>query len=135
VLKKGTNNKPMKKLLSIFSMSIILISCSPDRVLLNELTDKGTEESPIMYFEGKPFTGVGFDVYSNGLMMFEANYKNGKLDGLFKFWYLNGQLANSSNYKDGELDGLDKGWYEDGRMEYSFNWKDGIKQYPPPSKN
>ena len=64
-----------------------------------------------MYFEGKPFTGVGFDVYSNGLMMFEANYKNGKLDG------------------------LDKGWYEDGRLEYSFNWKDGIKQYPPPSKN
>ena len=88
-----------------------------------------------MYFEGKPFTGVGFDVYSNGLMMFEANYKNGKLDGLFKFWYLNGQLANSSNYKDGELDGLDKGWYEDGRLGYSFNWKDGIKQYPPPSKN
>ena len=49
----------MKKLLSIFLLSIILISCSPDRVLLNELTDKGTEESPIMYFEGALFNGLG----------------------------------------------------------------------------
>ena len=59
----------MKKLLSILSFCLVFISCSPDRVLLNELTDKGTEESPIMYFEsrvGSPWLAIivlGFIAY------------------------------------------------------------------------
>ena len=49
----------MKKLLSILSVCLVFISCSPDRVLNDELTNKGTEESPIMYFEGALFNGLG----------------------------------------------------------------------------
>ncbi len=61
-----------------------------ERVLYDELTNKGSEESPIMYFEGKLFTGEGCYVYENGQIGFALGYKNGERDGLAKYWYENG---------------------------------------------
>ena len=55
----------------------------------------------------------------------ERNYKDGKLDGLFKEWYENGQLKEEGNYKDGERDGLQRHWYENGQLKYEGNFKDG----------
>jgi antitoxin component YwqK of YwqJK toxin-antitoxin module len=81
----------MKKLLSILLLSFVLIDCSEERVLMDDLTNKGTVESPIMYFEGALFNGVGFNVYSNGQLKEEGNWKDGELDGLVKTWYENGQ--------------------------------------------
>jgi antitoxin component YwqK of YwqJK toxin-antitoxin module len=37
-----------------------------------------------MYYEGVLFNGIGFDVYKNGQLKGEVNYKNGKRDGLYK---------------------------------------------------
>ena len=68
----------MKKLLSILLLSVVLIGCSEERVLMDNLTDKGTEDNPTMYFEGALFNGVGFDVYPNGQVRYEANYKDGQ---------------------------------------------------------
>ena len=138
----------MKKLLSILSICLVFISCSPDRVHFDEITQKGE----ISYFEGKPFTGVAFDTHSNEQLRYEGTFKDGKEDGLSKawyengqlyaksnlkdgkrnglrkFWHSNGQLKSEVNWKDGELDGLSKEWYEDGRLEYEENYKDGVKQ-------
>ena len=72
-----------------------------ERVLYDELTNKGTEEKPIMYFEGALFNGVGFGVYPDGQLQYESRFKNGVLDGLFKTWYENGQLEFEFNFKDG----------------------------------
>ena len=111
----------MKKLLSILSICLVFISCSPDRVLIDELTNKGG----ITFFEGKTFNGVGFDIQSNGQLDFEYTWKDGELDGLQKGWYENGQLKYEGNYKDGKMDGLDKAWYENGQLEHEDNWKNG----------
>ena len=115
----------MKKLLSLLLLSVVLIGCSEERVLNDELTNKGTEESQIMYYEGALFNGVGFDVYSDGQLKAEGNFKDGELDGLNKGWDEDGQLRKESNWKDGELDGLIKSWYEDGQLEEEGNFKDG----------
>ena len=58
----------MKKLLSILLLSTVLIGCSEERVLYGDLVDinKGKRERSVMYYEGALFTGVGFDVYSDG---------------------------------------------------------------------
>ena len=100
----------MKKLLSILSICLVFVSCSPDRVHIDELIKK----DKIYYFEGKPFTGVGFDVYSNRQLKSEGNYKDGELDGLYQEWYYDGQLEVEANYKDGQRDGLYQEWYENG---------------------
>jgi antitoxin component YwqK of YwqJK toxin-antitoxin module len=93
----------MKKLLSILLLSVVLIGCSEERVLMVDLTEKGTEESPLMYSESGLFNGVGYSVHSNGQTKEEVNYKDGKEDGLSKSWHSNGQLQYESNYKDGVL--------------------------------
>ncbi|MDE0791655.1 MAG: hypothetical protein OSA46_05320 [Schleiferiaceae bacterium] len=93
----------MKKLLSILLLCISLIGYSQERVLNDELTNKGTADNPIMYFEGALFNGVGYSVHSNGQLKKESNYKDDKRDGLTKRWHKNGQLETEANYKDGVL--------------------------------
>ena len=54
----------------------------------------------------------------------ERNYKDGKLDGLFKEWYENGQLRIERTYKDDKADGLWKEWYENGQLMGEGKYKD-----------
>ena len=116
----------MKKILSILLVSVLLIGCSENRILLDELINKGTVESPIMYVEKELFSGIGFNVYDNGQLMSEMDYKNGKKDGLYKVWYENGTFMNEVNYKNGLLeDGIVKYWSEDGDLKYEENFIDG----------
>ena len=95
-------------------VSIVLIGCggnekqntelektSTKKVLIDELTNKGTKESPLMYYESKLFNGIGFDLYSNGNPKEEINYKDGKKDGLYKEWNENGRLYNEKKYNSG----------------------------------
>ena len=127
----------MKKLLSILSICLVFVSCTstpeeiaeeaPIRLLVDELINKGTKESPIMYFEGKLFTGVAFDVYSEGQLKFEGTYKDGKEDGLYQYWYENGQLRFKVTSKDGKEDGLFQYWYENGQLKFERTYKDGKK--------
>jgi antitoxin component YwqK of YwqJK toxin-antitoxin module len=84
-------------------------------VLYYELTNKGTDESPTMYFEGALYNGVGFDVYLNGQLELEVHFKDGETNGLFQRWDPDGQLKQEVNYKDGNIDGLIKNWDENGQ--------------------
>ena len=96
----------MKNLISIFLVSILLIGCGENRVLIDELTNKGTEDSPVMYNEKGLFNGIGFDIFSDGKLKYERNYRDGKWDGFEKRWYWykkNGQLEKESNYQYGDL--------------------------------
>ncbi len=111
----------MKNLLSILLVSIILMGCSENRVLVEELTNKGG----LLYYEGDLYDGVGFNVYPDGQLAWEGNFKDGKQDGLHRLWYKNGQLKFEGNFKDGKKDGLWRWWSEDGQLKWEQNWKDG----------
>jgi len=114
----------MKEIL-ILLFSIILIGCSENRVLLDELTNKGTNQSPIMYSEKGLFNGIGLGNYENGQLQYESNYKDGKKDGLMKRWYKNGSVHYEKNYKDGEMDGLQKLFHKNGQLDMRGNYTDG----------
>ena len=114
----------MKKLLSILSICLVFISCSPDRVLKDDLTRKGE----VVFFESKPFTGVAFDIWRNGQLAYEGNYINGKQDGLAQYWFRNGLLQKEGNYKDGEMNGLAQYWYDNGQLQSEVNFKNGEKE-------
>ena len=88
----------MKKLLSILVVSVLLIGCSENRVLIDELTNKGTKESPLMYSEKGLFNGIGFDVNEDGQLEYEENYIDGKKI-MESSWYVNGQLKYKYNYQ------------------------------------
>ena len=94
-------------------------------VLVDELINKGTDEKPTMYFESALFNGLSFDVYEDGQLKSEANYKDGKQDALEKFWSVDGKLTYEANYKDGKQDGLEKRWFAWGTLGYEANYKDG----------
>lgn len=141
----------MIKLLSILSFCLVFVSCSPDRVSIDELTNKGTAELPLMYYDGKLFNGIGFDFYSNGQLAeqntyedgklngtsrvwhengqlwYQINYKNGKVNGAWKTWYENGQLKMQGPHINGKLNGLFQYWDENGQLIEQSNWKDGVQ--------
>jgi len=90
----------MKKILSILLVSVLLIGCSENRVFLEDLVKKGNN----YYFEGKLFNGIEFDIWDNGNLRYEMNFKNGKRDGLEKWWGYNGKMS-SQNWINGKIDG------------------------------
>ena len=49
----------MKKLICVLLTLFVIQGYSQRRVLVDELTHKGTRENPIMYFEGALFNGLG----------------------------------------------------------------------------
>jgi len=91
-------------------------------VLYDDLSNKGTEDNPTMYFDGKPFTGVAFDVYINGELMYETSFKDGKIDGWQKAWSENNQLIYDGYIKDGLPIGLCRKWNEDGQLLSELNY-------------
>jgi len=118
----------MKQFL-ILLITVILFGCSTEvkRYHIDELTNKGHKSSQLMYSEDGLFNGIGYDVYDNGELSKEGNYKDGKKDGLWKGWYYyNGQLQYEWNYKDGKQNGLGKFYYPNGSLTEG-NYKDGEK--------
>ena len=79
-----------------------------------------------MYYQGKPFTGVAFDMYDESQLLFEEYFKNGKLDGVFKEYHENGELATEGAYKDGKEDGIFKQYWENGQLSSEKVYKEGI---------
>ena len=53
----------MRKVLSILFVSILLIGCTENRILVDELTNKGNDTESLMYYENELFNGISFNVY------------------------------------------------------------------------
>ena len=107
----------------------------------------------LMYFDGKPYTGVAVDKYRVGKWKMElteeSTWKDGKFDGpLTKWyengqkqsivtlknrkmngpvitWYENGQKFEEGTYRDNKLHGLQALWYENGQKNKENTYKDG----------
>ena len=139
----------MKKLLFLLTL-LAVIGCSPDRVLQEELINKGTEESPMLFYAGEPFTGIAFDVYPNGQLKkpeftikdgrpdgyyvtqlqnggeLRSNWKDGELDGSFQRLDVNNRIIEDSHYKNGLLNGYSETYFNDG-VKSSGRYKNGKK--------
>ncbi len=68
-----------------------------------KVVDYLQERNGVMYEvnQKKPFTGKFLTPYQNGQKKTEANYKNGKYDGLMIGWYENGQKKTEVNFING----------------------------------
>jgi antitoxin component YwqK of YwqJK toxin-antitoxin module len=54
-----------------------------------------------------------------------SNYKEGKLEGKYRYWYENGKLSEMCNYKEGKIEGEWKSWYDNGVQKIICNYKNG----------
>lgn len=88
--------------------------------------NKLTEEGT--YKEGRK-DGLFKYYTSSGKLREEKPYMEGKINGIVKSYYLNGKLEKEKGYKMSEEHGVDKYWeYNDGdcRLTRDNNYKDGI---------
>ena len=73
--------------------------------------------------EATPFTGTLEKEFSNGQKQSEANYKDGKENGLATTFFDNGQKKADENYKNGQLNGLATIWFENGQKNQKATTK------------
>lgn len=73
------------------------------------------------------FDGLVTYYHDNGKPFHEANYKNGKLEGVRKVYYESGELKEQGRYKDGKRDGIWKTFYKSGKIESKGKYQDGEK--------
>jgi antitoxin component YwqK of YwqJK toxin-antitoxin module len=99
------------------------VDIESDGVNLDELEFR--EGVFYLKFSITPYTGKGFKFYDNGQKEGEANFKDGKQDGLMVSWHENGQKKLEGNYKDGKFDGPAVTWHENGQKKTEVNFKDG----------
>jgi len=72
--------------------------------------------------------GLWKTYHENGQLNVEGNFKDAKKDGLWKMYNKNGQLRYEGNWKDAKKEGLSKTYYENGQLESEGNWKDGNQE-------
>ncbi len=65
--------------------------------------------------------------YKSGELEAEGNYKNDKLEGVFKGYYKSGELKLEANYINDKREGLERMYYESGGYQYIDTYKNGKK--------
>ena len=91
----------MKNLFSILFISIYFSACFEQRVSVNEVDF----ENYILYYEGKKFTGVVFDIFNDDQLKYKIRYKDGKKNGLSERYFMDGSRNYIINYRDGKFHG------------------------------
>lgn len=73
----------------------------------------------ITYYDGKRFTGIGLEYFSNGNIKQKGSFINGLKNGLFEWFYDNGNICYSVTYKYGERNGC----YTEFHLNGNLKWK------------
>ena len=129
---------PARLLVLLVSLPLLLGGCGEkhegekhEGVNWEELEISGDIFNEIAYHKGSPYTGKSYELHLNGQKSMEGNYKDGKEDGLWVWWYENGQKMLEQNFKEEEgknfpiPDGLEVGWHENGQKKLEQKWKEG----------
>ena len=56
-----------------------------------------------MYYQGKLFTGIAFDMYDESQLNAEISFKDGQFHGVSKCYNNDGQFESEATNKDGVL--------------------------------
>jgi antitoxin component YwqK of YwqJK toxin-antitoxin module len=72
------------------------------------------------YLKGELFSGISFDVHSNGQIWSEIPHILGLRNGIQKSWYDSGQLKSEVMWINGLQDGMSKGWHPNGQLSYDW---------------
>ncbi|MDP2654377.1 MAG: hypothetical protein Q8Q08_10145 [Candidatus Omnitrophota bacterium] len=74
--------------------------------------------------------GQHFLNYTGGQIAKEVNYRNGKLEGVYRVYYKDGGLHQEKHYKTGLLHGIFTAYDRHGTPYFEIYYKDGIQDGP-----
>ena len=66
--------------------------------------------------EGTPFTGVAFEVGTDGALAAETEYRGGLRAGLQRMWHPDGSVAAEGAFRAGSLHGNYQEWHLNGQL-------------------
>ena len=90
--------------------------------------DRGIEVVEIVdvEFEGEDNKKVeNVERFDNGSIMYEGVMRNGKGEGLYKFYYEDGSLESEVNFKGGHQHGAAKRYYNNGNLKFQCDYNHG----------
>lgn len=117
----------MKKIISIFIVSLLLFACSTSyKEIIEETYPDGTPKI-VKYYTDNTSEELIKEVqyYQNRNLKLEGKYENGQRDGKWTYWYENGNKWSEGNYNDGIDDGMKTVWYGNGQKYYEGNYSNG----------
>jgi antitoxin component YwqK of YwqJK toxin-antitoxin module len=80
----------------------------------------------IYYYEGKPYTGVAYELDGDGKLRSELTFFCGLPDGRWCDYYENGKLSGEDFYKLGQSHGQNREWYPEGTLKKEKVFEFGI---------
>jgi len=113
----------MKKLL----IGLFLVSSA---LAFSQRVVKGSQaydEKGVVYIQGEktPYTGVLQNINEKGVLVSEAEYKDGKMNGFSKLYYPNGKLKSEATFKNDVQEGIQKDYHENGKLSIEMTFKNG----------
>lgn len=84
-------------------------------------SDKGL----YVYTKEKIDNGKNYSWYPNGKIFSEGEYNNGKLDGMYRQYYIDGSRKFEFNFSNDIMNGICIYYYENNNIKYIRNYKDG----------
>ena len=91
--------------------------------LVKEFYAGGAVREEAYYKDGRK-EGVARFYNKKGVVRGEFNFKNGKQDGLNRTYYPDGELLKEITFKDGKLEGVNREYAKDGKLLFEANFKD-----------
>ena len=118
----------MKKFMLFTFVVVLLYACSPEieRVVVQTYPDGNIELE--QYFKFQEWDSIlvkEIGYYPDGQKRIEGEYREGKREGKWTYWYNNGNKWSEAVYKAGLRDGKSTVWHENGRKYYEGNYSAG----------
>lgn len=113
------------KIIHILLIINVLFSCKEKDAPVVSYWDDGVLKSELRYKDGK-LDGVCRWYYRNGKPEIEVTYSMDKLNGEATRWYENGNLEEKSYYKDNQYDGVVQEYNVFGTMVKLSTYENGV---------
>ena len=81
-------------------------------------------ENGVLSLDGTPFTGQLVAYHENGSLSHQAEYSQGRKQGVETKWYADGQLKEEREYQNGIKFGTHKGWWENGLIKFTYEFNE-----------
>jgi antitoxin component YwqK of YwqJK toxin-antitoxin module len=114
------------KFFPLLAMAAILVSCAAEPV--KEYWPNGNLKSEIRYDKDGKQDGVAKFFYENGAVKEESNWEHDLQQGTSRLLYENGAAMEETNWKAGKLDGPATFFYENGKTKATRTYKDGMDE-------
>ena len=110
---------------------VLLTAAFAPRAALTEIESTDSHLSTIngvVMLGGHALNGHILEHHDNGGLKRDAEYRNGKLNGVARGWHENGRLDYVRRYVAGTEQGTHEGWYDNGSRRFEFHFNDGVSE-------